>query len=164
MCLCVANVVIASPIAASAICCSGGFGRESYHVIAQRSLAASRRSTLYARSNCSTLARLPERVVGIPADSRYAALVGLGCVLFLWATLAAIALAVAATGAAIFLGSAGRRSKFGMVSGGLIGAAGVVVVVAVAFVAGWLFWRPSCVRASGRTRSRTLAAHAIAGG
>jgi hypothetical protein len=67
--------------------------------------------------------------------------VGIGCVLFLWAILAAVALAVAATGAAIFLGSAARRSKFGMVLGGLIGAAGAVVAIgAVAFIAGWLFW------------------------
>jgi hypothetical protein len=65
--------------------------------------------------------------------------VGLGCVLFLWAILAAIALAVAATGAAIFLGAATRRSRFGMVSGGLIGAAGTVVAIgALTFIAGWL--------------------------
>ena len=66
---------------------------------------------------------------------------GLGCVLFLWAILAAVALAVAAAGAAIFLGSAVRRSKLGMICGGLIGAAGAVVALGAAvFIAGWLFW------------------------
>lgn len=66
---------------------------------------------------------------------------GLGCVLFLWGILAAIALAVAAIGTVIFLGSAVRRSKFGMISGGMIGAAGAVVAIgALLFIAGWLFW------------------------
>lgn len=61
--------------------------------------------------------------------------------LFLWAILASIALAVAAIGAAIFLVSAARRSKLGMISGGLLGAAGAVVALgAVVFIAGWLFW------------------------
>lgn len=66
---------------------------------------------------------------------------GLGCVLFLWAILAAIALAVALTGAAIFLGSVKRRSTLGMISGGVLGAAGAAVAIGtLVFVAGWLFW------------------------
>ncbi len=66
---------------------------------------------------------------------------GLGCVLFLWAILAAIAMAVAAVGAVIFLASAARRSKLGMAAGGAIGAVGGVVAVgALLFIAGWLFW------------------------
>ena len=52
---------------------------------------------------------------------------GIGCVLFLGAILAAIALAVAGVGAAIFAVAAVRRSKRGMITGGLLGAgAGVV--------------------------------------
>ena len=66
---------------------------------------------------------------------------GLGCVLFLWGILAAIALAVAATGAAIFFGSTAFRSKLGMAAGGLIGAGGAVAAIgAILFIAGWLFW------------------------
>ena len=65
----------------------------------------------------------------------------IGCVLFLWAILAAIGVAVAAIGAALFFGSAVRRSKLGMTAGGLLGAAGSVVAVgALAFIASWLFW------------------------
>lgn len=66
---------------------------------------------------------------------------GLGCVLFLWAILAAIGVAVAGAGVVIFLGSAARRSKLGMGAGGLLGIAGSVVAIgAVVFIAGWLFW------------------------
>ncbi len=66
---------------------------------------------------------------------------GIGCVLFLWAILAVIALAVGAIGGAIFLAAVARRSKVGMVSGGLIGAVGIVVAIgAMVFIAGWLFW------------------------
>ena len=61
--------------------------------------------------------------------------------LFLWAILAAIGAAVAGVGVVIFLGSAARRSRFGMISGGVIGATGAVVAIgAVIFIAGWLFW------------------------
>lgn len=71
----------------------------------------------------------------------YSSLVGIGCVLFLWAILAAVGVAVAAAGAALFFGSAARRSKLGMAAGGLLGAAGSVVALgALAFIAGWLFW------------------------
>ena len=66
---------------------------------------------------------------------------GLGCVLFLWAILAALGLAVAAVGALVFFGSAAFRSKLGMIAGGLIGAAGSLLAAgAVVFIAGWLFW------------------------
>ncbi|HEX6099857.1 MAG TPA: hypothetical protein VF432_26325 [Thermoanaerobaculia bacterium] len=66
---------------------------------------------------------------------------GVGCVLLLWAIPVAIALAVAATGAAIFLRSAARRSMPGMIAGGGIGAVGAVVaIVAIVFIAGWLVW------------------------
>jgi hypothetical protein len=66
--------------------------------------------------------------------------VGIGCVLFLWAIVAAIGLAVAATGA-ILLGSACLRSRFGVLLGGLLAAGGSVVALgAIAFIASWLFW------------------------
>ncbi len=73
--------------------------------------------------------------------TRYAALVSLACALFLWTIVAAIAAGGAAFGTAIFLGSAVRRSKFGMVSGGLIAAAGAVVALgSLLFIGGWLLW------------------------
>lgn len=66
---------------------------------------------------------------------------GLGCVLFLWGVMGAIALAVAATGAVICLASAARRSKFGMLAGAAIGAVGgLAATCAALFIGGWLFW------------------------
>jgi hypothetical protein len=63
------------------------------------------------------------------------------CVLVLGAILAAIALAVAVTGAVIFMVSLPRRSKLGMIAGGVIGGVGGVVALgAIVFIAGWLFW------------------------
>jgi hypothetical protein len=67
--------------------------------------------------------------------------VSLACALFLWAILGAIAVGVATIGVAIVLASAARRSTFGLIVGGVIGAGGTAVAIGAAlFIAGWLFW------------------------